>query len=52
LTEGPEVGRILEAVYDQILSGKVQSREEALELAKEMIAKVKKLPSEPGKAYP
>jgi tRNA nucleotidyltransferase/poly(A) polymerase len=52
LAEGPEVGRILEAVYDQILSGKVQSREEALELAKEMVAKVKNLPSEPGKAYP
>ena len=35
--EGPEVGRLLEEVYDQILSGKIRSREEALKLAKELV---------------
>lgn len=57
LAEGPEVGKILEAVYDQILSGKIQSREEALELARGMVAQAgagarKGLPGDPEKAYP
>ncbi|MGQ9477400.1 MAG: CCA tRNA nucleotidyltransferase [Candidatus Bipolaricaulia bacterium] len=34
--QGPQVGRILEEVYDQILSGRVQNREEALKLAREL----------------
>lgn len=41
LTEGPEVGRILEAVYDQILSGKIQSREGALAFARELVVKAR-----------
>lgn len=41
LAEGPEVGQILEAVYDQIFSGKIQSREEALDLARELVAKAR-----------
>jgi tRNA nucleotidyltransferase/poly(A) polymerase len=39
VAEGPEVGRILEKVYDQILSGKVQSRAAALKLARELARK-------------
>jgi len=35
--EGPEVGRILKEVYDQVLSGKIRSREEALEAAHSLI---------------
>ncbi len=37
VAEGPQVGRILEEVYDQILSGRIQSREEALKLARELV---------------
>ncbi len=36
VAEGPEVGRILDEVYDQILSGRIQSRQEALDLAREL----------------
>ncbi|MFQ6090164.1 MAG: HD domain-containing protein, partial [Candidatus Bipolaricaulia bacterium] len=37
--EGPEVGRILEEVYDRILSGRIASREQALKAAEELAEK-------------
>ena len=37
--EGPEVGRILDEVYEQILAGRIESREEALKLARDLVEK-------------
>lgn len=34
--EGPEVGRILKEVYDQILAGRIRSREQALGVARKL----------------
>jgi tRNA nucleotidyltransferase/poly(A) polymerase len=41
LPEGPLVGQILEQVYDQVLSGRIQSREAALALARELAEKAR-----------
>jgi len=37
LKPGPRVGQILEQVYDRIFAGQIQSREQALETARELI---------------
>ncbi len=42
--EGPLVGKILNEVYDQILAGKIKSRREALEAARELATKLASSP--------
>jgi hypothetical protein len=38
LSPGPRIREILDAVYDQIFSGKITTREEALALAQQLLS--------------